>query len=102
MRRVALGLLLLAACRTGGTHRPKPVGAEPTGNATGSTQGETPAPGERCPGGTPWNGLPTGCTYEVGGCCYDNAERACAASTCKPDACEVLETSPAQVRCRDA
>ncbi|MBL8941942.1 MAG: hypothetical protein JNK45_02290, partial [Myxococcales bacterium] len=47
-----------------------------------------------------WNGAPEGCAYEVAGCCYVDAETACAAAKCEASACEVLETHPAQIRCR--
>jgi hypothetical protein len=106
MRTVPLVALvaLVVACRGAGTSRPKASrgGGDDAGGVAApdpSTPGPT-APAERCAGGEPWNGAPEGCAYEVEGCCYVDAETACAAAKCDASACEVLETHPAQIRCR--
>lgn len=95
---------LVAACRSAGSSRPKAgrgAGADAGGApATAASEPGTQAPIDPCAGGEPWNGAPEGCAYEVEGCCYVDAETACAAAKCEASACEVLETHPAQIRCR--
>lgn len=49
--------------------------------------------------GTPWDGSPQGCLYEHEGCCYPDPASVCAAARCDADTCQILESSPAQVRC---
>jgi hypothetical protein len=36
----------------------------------------------------------------VGGACYPDANAACAAAGCSRDRCEILESLPAQARCK--
>jgi len=50
-------------------------------------------------GGTEWAGKHEGCLYEVEGCCYPSPGAACAAAGC-PKGCQILESAPAQIRCR--
>jgi hypothetical protein len=103
MRRIVLIVLVLAGCRRE-TSPPSGPDSTTPGSASGgaaTTAGEGGATEpERCAGGVPWDGRPSGCAYEVDGCCYNDAEAACAAVKCARDACEILETYPAQVRCR--
>lgn len=101
MRRWVLVVLVLVACRTGGGTRARPGrdgDVTPASTPATSPDGAVPAV-ERCAGGEPWNGVPSGCAYEVDGCCYRDAETACGVAKCAAEACEVLETYPAQVRC---
>jgi hypothetical protein len=103
MRRFAIALVLLVGCRRGETSSPaNGDGTKPATTAGGDAPGASgdAPPAERCAGGTEWNGKPEGCAYEVDGCCYADAETACAAAKCANEACEILETYPAQVRCR--
>lgn len=109
MSRAALALLLVLACKSGGTSAPpKNDGDTATDDATteGATaDGDTPTSGKRGPKsrcnamGRPWDGKPEGCAYEHDGCCYDAAEPACAAAGCEGPQCIVMESYPAQVRC---
>jgi len=100
--RCVLLLVLALACRRGETSPPPDGDAATPGNTGGgaSSGAATKSPPERCAGGAEWNGKPEGCAYEVAGCCYADAETACAAVKCARAACEILETYPAQVRCR--
>lgn len=105
VRRIVLVLVILAACRRSETSPPAGSDGKTPGTGTpgaSSAGGGATEPVERCAGGVEWNGKPEGCAYEVDGCCYADAEAACAASKCASEACEILETYPAQVRCRES
>ncbi|MBX7082977.1 MAG: hypothetical protein K1X88_27475 [Nannocystaceae bacterium] len=107
-RLVALAALTLALACRGATHpRAHPgqgEGGEPaatTGEGErGADVGARPKPPPCAEAGVPWDGRPSGCAYEHERCCYPDAESACAAARCPAAACDVLESYPAQVRCR--
>ncbi len=69
--------------------RPPPVVVEP----------ETVEPEGCRSGGEAWDGRHEGCIYEVGACCYPSPKLACEAAQCEAGACQILESSPAQIRC---
>jgi hypothetical protein len=98
-----LAVLALAGCRQG--TRPSrahgPAQENPAGStAGGATGGAKVAPPVPCGGvGTPWDGHPQGCAYELEGCCYVDAETACKVAACPPERCQVLESYPAQIAC---
>ena len=102
VRRCVLLFVLAFACRRSETSPPPDGDSTTPGNTGGgaSSGGATTEPPERCAGGTEWSGKPEGCAYEVDGCCYADAEAACTAVKCARETCEILETYPAQVRCR--
>ncbi len=87
-------LLVHAGCRGQSTWPP------PDESGTGPVPALSSAQPEACDGvGTPWSGAQGTCLYEVDGCCYEDARAACRAAQCPPDACQVLEVSPAQLSC---
>lgn len=62
---------------------------------------EPAPPTGECPeGGRPRPVEPVGCDFVVEDCCYDDAETACRIAGCAQDACAILESYPAQVRCQ--
>jgi hypothetical protein len=103
MRRARWCLLVVAvSCK-----RPDGPATTPTTKASAGADAEAPPspttatePGKPvCP--KPYTGTPGTCTYEVEGCCHPDAEQACRAAGCTTGSCEILETHPAQVRCRE-
>ena len=108
---VAMGVLLASsACRSKPAPVPPPTGplefdddADGPADAPGEDP-ETPTPavdaGGCKAGGEAWDGKHEGCLYEVAGCCYADAASACAAAGCSGEACQILESAPAQVVCR--
>ncbi len=46
------------------------------------------------------DGVPVDCPYRVADLCYSTSEAACAAAGCAPEACQILESYPAQIACR--
>lgn len=106
LRVLALVPVFALACRTSATGAQPSSGdpsrgrepiARPTEPAAeGPDDGRPPS----CVGeGQVWDGRPTGCAYEHAGCCYDDAESACAAADCPRTQCQVLESYPAQIAC---
>ncbi|HTV25203.1 MAG TPA: hypothetical protein VMG12_41200 [Polyangiaceae bacterium] len=89
-----------------------PVSSEPGGGVSGSPGGGS----DGHPGcGTPGHEPPSDagacadghsadadgrCDFVVGDACFDSAESACACAGCELDACVVLESYPAQIRCQ--
>lgn len=45
------------------------------------------------------DGVPEDCPFRVADLCYSTSEAACRAAGCEPDACAILESYPAQIRC---
>ena len=83
-----------------------PVQSPTAGDGATASDGGTPVPDgptsadpECAAKGEPWDGNPQGCLYEHDGCCYPDPGSVCAAAGCEGDACQILETSPAQARC---
>ena len=109
MRHAIFALVLVAACKSGGSsEQPKGAGGEPgsDGQAPAGTAQDGPAAARgtgrthKCAKtGKPWDGKPQDCAYEHAGCCYGVAEAACAAAGCEGPQCIVMESYPAQVRC---
>ncbi len=97
---IVMVVVIAAGCRPGHSARQRSAGEGGDAKAPADRAATEPAPAARCAGGRPWDGAPTGCAYEHDGCCYATAELACAAASCEAAACEVLETYPAQIRCR--
>lgn len=109
-RFVAMSLVVLAGCR-----KPTPVppqtgplvfdGEQPPAPEAPATDARPSTPPQDAPAGcaaqgTPWSGRHEGCLYEVKGCCYPDAEAACAAAACESGGCQILESAPAQIVCR--
>lgn len=108
MTRLVLVAAILAttACkseRTTATPPEQPTDDTPESASPG--QGEEPIepePEEVCAsGGRKWDGKPEGCPYEVARCCYDSPAQACAAAKCPESRCQILESYPAQIACRE-
>ncbi len=108
VKRVLIsGLLVgLAGCKGERTTAapPEQPDTEPTSTTPPSDLGdaaEVDPPTVCASGGTPWDGRLQDCPYEVGRCCYESPAQACAAATCPESRCQVLESYPAQIACRD-
>ncbi len=100
-------LAWLGACRGSSHPRAQPAtsaagdeAATPGGSEDVGDVGARPKPPPCADAGVPWDGRPSGCAYEHERCCYPDAESACAAARCPAASCDVLESYPAQVRCR--
>ena len=102
---LATGLLLACRPRASGCATTEPEAPAPGDSALGGTDGTVVADGPtsedpKCAAqGSPWDGNPTGCTYEHGGCCYPDPASLCAAAGCSDDDCRILESRPAQAAC---
>jgi len=97
-----LAVLLLAACGADSADPPPPD--TPVSHTPDDDQPTTDLGGEpaaECPEGSePHVGEPPpGCDFVHAGCCYSTAAEACAQAGCAEDACSILESYPAQVRC---
>jgi hypothetical protein len=96
--------LVLAACKPTTAARAPGESPDTPTSAPASDVEPEPEPSEtpRCAAdGTPWDGKPGTCFYEHGGCCYPTPEAMCAAAGCGPGQCAIMESSPAQARCRE-
>jgi hypothetical protein len=62
--------------------------------------GSDPHPGgDECAEGTPREAPDAPCDFIVNDLCFDSGDAACACAGCASDACLVLESYPAQIRC---
>jgi hypothetical protein len=91
----------------GGSDSDEPVSDDGDGSddSSGSCGGEPgggsdPHPGgEACEAGVPRPSPDVPCDFIVGELCFDSGDAACACAGCEADACLVLESYPAQIRC---
>ncbi|MEO8179778.1 MAG: hypothetical protein ABI895_13165 [Deltaproteobacteria bacterium] len=68
----------------------------------GSDGGSSPSnPGGACVAGTPRD-ADAPCDFVVGGLCFRSSASACACAGCAENACMILESYPAQIRCSTA
>lgn len=74
---------------------------EPGSEENGDPQEEgTKVEANACPqGSTIWPGKLDACRWVVDGCCFSSAKRACRSKCQSGSGCEVVEATPATVRC---
>jgi hypothetical protein len=72
-----------------------------SGSCDGSSGGDTdPDPDvDACAAGAPRQSPDAPCDFVVGELCFSSGDAACACAGCAADACLVLESYPAQIRC---
>lgn len=71
-----------------------------SGSCDGSSGGGSdPHPGDACAAGAPRQSPDAPCDFIVGDLRFSSGDDACACAGCAADACLVLESYPAQIRC---
>jgi hypothetical protein len=98
-------LLGAAACASGPRADAANAPAEPAPHAAASSASapETPVstPTADEPDAGEVDETPKDCNFRVKGFCFKTDEEACAAAGCDVDRCLILESHPAQVKCRE-